>query len=258
MNGIYSNSTDSAALIVLSTRGDSMLGPNADAVVQSLTRARRYHGFSLGLALVALAVLIMSPPEAALLDFGDYKTPFERFSLFALIFTAGALIFVKAFLEDGLDGTRCLRDRESAMAVGRFPWIMTRYTGRRWDKWMLSLITRFVLAFHPIIYIFIPRETISWYDWVLAAIIATFSIWIFVLSQQFQRPILFDSKTEYYKKRDINALATQIEDLLDHMKRSERVKQIRQAPAKAQLPARQKQAMLEPVITQERISSMAK
>ena len=255
VNGIYSNSTDSAALIVLSSRGDSMLGPNADAVVQSLTRARRYHGFSLGLALLALAVLIMSPPEAALLDFGNYKTPFERFALFALIFTAGTLSFVKAFLEDGLDGTRCLRDRESAMAVGRFPWIVTRFTGPRWDKRILSLLSRFCLAFHPVVYLFIPRETISWYDWVLAAIITVFSTWIFILSQKFQRPILFDSKTEFHKKRDINALASQIEELLDQIKNSDKIKKIKPAPAKAQLTGRQPKAMLEPVRAPERVSA---
>lgn len=258
VNGIYSNSTDSAALIVLSTRGDSMLGPNADAVIQSLTRARRYHGFSLGMALLALAVLIMSPPDAALWDFGDYRTPLERFSLFALIFTAGTLSFVKAFLEDGLDGTRCIRDRESAMAVGRFPWLLTRFTGHRWDKRLFSLASRFCLAFHPAIYLFIPRETISWYDWVLAAIIATFSVWIFVLSQKFQRPILFDSKTEYYRKRDLNALAAQIEELLDQMKNGDKVKKIGQAPAKTQLQGRQPKAMLEPVRPPERASRPAR
>ncbi len=239
VNGIYSNSTDSAALIVLSPRGDSMLGPSADAVVQSLSRARRYHGFSVGLGIVMLAILIMSPPDAALYNFGNYKTPIERFALFSMIFTAGILSFVKAFLEDALDGTRCLRDRDSAMIVGRFPWILTRFTGHRWDKRGLSFISRAALALHPVIYLFVPRETIAWYDWVLGAVILLFSVWIFLLSQQYQRPILFDSKTEFYKKRDINTLTNQLEELVDEIQNSDQVQKIvppKQVPPQKNVP----------------------
>lgn len=261
VNGIYSNSTDSAALIVLSPRGDSMLGPSADTVVQSLTRARRYHGLSLGLSVLALAVLIMSPPEATLSAFGNYKTPIERFALFALIFTAGTLSFVKAFLEDALDGTRCLRDRESAMAVGRFPWLLTRFTGHRWDKRILSFLTRTVVAFHPAIYLAIPRDTIFWYDWALGGVILVFCIWTFVLSQQFQRPILFDSRTEYHKKRDINTISAQLEEVLEHMKSGgDGFKQLtpqKQGPH-PQLNPHTRKDILEPVIAAQQYIAAAK
>ena len=218
VNGIYSNSTDSAALIVLSPRGDSMLGPSAEAVVQSLSRARRFHTLSLGLGIIALGILIMSPVQWHVSAFGNYKAPIEAFTLFAMILSAGALSFTKAFLEDALEGTRCLRDRDSAMVVGRFPWILTRFTGHRWDKRILSFILRFCLAFHPVIYIFMPHSLVMWYDWVLGAVIALFSTWVFILSQKYQRPILFDSKTEVYKKRDINTISAQLDEVLDLIK----------------------------------------
>ena len=218
VNGIYSISTDSAALIVLSPRGDSMLGPSAEAVVQSLSRARRFHSLSLVLGIVALGILIMSPLEWRVSAFGNLKAPIEAFTLFAMILSAGAISFTKAFLEDALEGTRCLRDRDSAMVVGRFPWILTRFTGHRWDKRILSFLLRAGLAFHPLIYVFMPHNTLMWYDWVLGAIIALFSIWVFVLSQKFQRPILFDSKTEVYKNRDINTISAQLDEVLDLIK----------------------------------------
>ena len=218
VNGIYSNSTDSAALIVLSPRGDSMLGPSAEAVVQSLSRARRFHSLSLVLAIIALGILIMSPIEWRMSAFGNYKAPIEAFTLFAMILSAGALSFTKAFLEDALDGTRCLRDRDSAMVVGRFPWILTRFTGHRWDKRILSFVLRFCLAFHPAIYIFMPHATLMWYDWILGGMLALFSVWVFILSQKYQRPILFDSKTEVYKNRDINTISAQLDEVLDLIK----------------------------------------
>ena len=218
VNGIYSNSTDSAALIVLSPRGDSMLGPSAEAVVQSLTRARLFHTISLVLGITMMAVLILSPPEMFSGAFGNYKAPIERFALFAMILSAGALSFSKAFMEDALDGTRCLRDRDSAMVVGRFPWILTRFTGHRWDKRILSFISRSCLAFHPAIYLFMPHEHIMWYDWGLGGLMALFSVWVFVLSQKFQRPILFDSKTEVYKKRELNEIGAQLDEVLELIK----------------------------------------
>lgn len=248
VNGIYSNSTDSAALIVLSPRGDSMLGPSADAVVQSLSRARRYHGLSIGLGIVMLAILIMSGPEAALHSFGNYKTPIERFALFSMIFTAGILSFVKAFLEDALDGTRCIRDRDSAMIVGRFPWILTRFTGHRWDKRALSFLSRTTLALHPLIYLFVPRESIAWYDWVLGGVIMVFSFWILLLSQQYQRPILFDSKTEFYKKRDLNTLTNQLEELIDEIQSSDQVHKINPIKPAPQLNPHQRQKILDTLL----------
>ncbi len=187
----------------------------------------------------------MSPPEAALYSFGNYKTPIERLALFSMIFTAGILSFVKAFLEDALDGTRCLRDRDSAMIVGRFPWILTRFTGHRWDKRLLSFVSRTTLALHPIIYLFVPRETITWYDWLLGGIILVFSCWILLLSQQYQRPILFDSKTEFYKKRDLNTLTNQLEELLDEIQKSDQVQKINQPKQAPQLKPHQRKKILE-------------
>ena len=195
-----------------------MLGPSAEAVVQSLSRARRFHSLSLFLGIVALGILTMSPLEWRVSAFGNFKAPIEAFTLFAMILSAGALSFTKAFLEDALEGTRCLRDRDSAMVVGRFPWILTRFTGHRWDKRILSFVLRAGLAFHPAIYIFMPHNTLMWYDWGLGVIIALFSVWVFVLSQKFQRPILFDSKTEVYKNRDINTISAQLDEVLDLIK----------------------------------------
>jgi hypothetical protein len=237
-----------------------MLGPSAESVVQSLSRSRRYHGLSLGLALLALALLIMSPPEATISAFGNYKAPIERFALFAMIFTAGALSFVKAFLEDALDGTRCLRDRESAIAVGRFPWILTRFTGRRWDKRLLSFISRFVVSFHPIVYVMMPRDSVSWYEWGLGVTILFFSVWIFLLSQKFQRPILFDSKTESHKKRDINAISRQLEDVLEQLKSGDGVQKIAPSTARhPQLQVHSRENRLDPVIpAQPRVPASSK
>jgi len=138
-----------------------------------------------------------------------------------MIFTAGMLTFVKAFLEDSLAGTRSLRDRESALTVGRFPWVLTRFTGYELEKKSLSLLSRASLSFHPAIYLFVPGEAMAWYDWILGAFILGFSCWIFFLSEQFQRPVLFDSKTELYRKRDLNALTGRLERLLDELQKSD-------------------------------------
>ena len=242
MNGIYSYSTDSAALSVQSPRGDSMLGPSAEAVVESLSRARFFHSVSVFLGIILLAFLILSPPALLSSPSPTTEPPVERFALFAMILTAGTLSFSKAFLEDALDGTRCVKDRKSAMIVGRFPWILTRFTGRRWDKRVLSFISRSCLAFHPAIYLIVPNSHLMWYDWALGAVIAVFSVWIFLLSQKFQRPILFDSKSEVYKKRDLNQIGGQLDEMLDVIKNGqyEQKVKVRKAPPQKKPPVKLK------------------
>jgi hypothetical protein len=219
INGIYSFSTDSAALMSSTPRGDSMLGPHPEAVLQSLTRARRYHGFSMGLAFLSLILLVTNPPELSIYTFGNIRTPIERYTFFALLFTAGMLLYAKAFLEDALEGTRYLRDRESAVQVGRFPWTLSRFAGQRWDRRATSLFARAVMAFHPVVYLFFPRVTVAWYEWILGAVIVAFCGWMFVLSQRFQKPILFDTMTELHRKSDLKILSSKLDVLIDLLKK---------------------------------------
>ncbi len=219
INGIYSFSTDSAALMSSTPRGDSMLGPHPESVLQSLTRARRYHGFSFALAFISLMLLITNPPELSIYTFGSIRTPIERYTLFALMFTAGVLSYVKSFMEDALEGTRYLRDRESAVKVGRFPWSLSRFAGQRWDRRLTSLLVRSVMALHPVVYLFFPRVSVPWYEWVLGALILLFSGWILVISQKFQKPILFDTMTELHRKSDIKVLSSKLDVLIELLRK---------------------------------------
>ena len=54
VNGIWSKDTDTAALMTLTPPGNSMLAANPNAVIDSLKHARRLHGLSFGLAVLAL------------------------------------------------------------------------------------------------------------------------------------------------------------------------------------------------------------
>ncbi|MCH7751529.1 MAG: hypothetical protein IH898_05170, partial [Planctomycetes bacterium] len=100
------------------------------------------------------------------------------------------------YMNDALNGARLLHDRQSAMTVGTFSWALSRYTGDQLNKQFQSLVTRLVMAFHPVVYVFLLSWPPDWYYWVLGAVLLVFCTWIFVISQQFQRPILFDRATE--------------------------------------------------------------
>jgi hypothetical protein len=235
VNGIWVEITDSAALMTLTPPGDSMRGPNAEALVEGLRHARRIHSISLGLAAIGLGIFFQqtvsaSPAETISLPFfTDLKFPVDQFSLLGMVISAGLLTLVKSFMDDALSGARYLQTRNDAMTVGTFPWALSRYTGRRWHMQVQSLITRLVLAFHPFAYVLLWDWTnwsyssgdwyhwASWYDsapwyhWGLIGVLFVFCIWIFVISQQFQRPILFDRRTEESRKSDLQALTEAVE-----------------------------------------------
>lgn len=219
VNGVYAKESDSAALMDVSPPGNSMLGSNADAVVASLDRARKLHGVSLGLVLLGVALTVSDNPDTTFVSFlGEIKLSAEEFYVLSGSASFGILTLVTSFLGDALDGARHLRTRDDAMTVGLFPWAISRYTGPSVLKKAQSYLTRISLAFHPVGYlVFWEWEIVtsgetwypiaSWHEWTLLVMMLVFSTWIYIISQQFQRPILFDSKLEKERKTDMEKLS---------------------------------------------------
>ena len=220
VNGFWCEETDSAALMTLTPPGNSMQGSNPDAVIESLKRARRLHGFSM--TLVGFVFLI------AILGLGKIKFPnidieltSDRFGLLAMPMSIGILSLVCSFMADALKGARYLNDRQSAMTVGNFPWVLSKFAGGgRLDK-LQSFITRFVMSFHPLFYLYYVGKW-EFFDGKLAilnslifiiflTLLLFFSGRMFLLSQSFQRPILFDTRTEEKRQDNLTKLTKAVE-----------------------------------------------
>ncbi len=156
VNGIWSRDTDTAALMTLTPPGNSMLAANPNAVIDSLKHARRLHSLSFGLAVLALGILFLKPEgDIAVPVLEGLKVSPAQFTLLALIVSACVLTLVKSFMGNAHDGARYLHDPQSAMTVGTFSWALSRYTGDQLDKKIQSFLTRLVMAFHPVVYIFL-------------------------------------------------------------------------------------------------------
>ena len=137
-----------------------------------------------------------------------------------------ALIFlVNIFFGDALKGARYINDRASAMSVGNFPWILSKFTGKAqktglWDKilflfrWVLSFSPRFILSFHGLVFIYYVKQWAIFpapVFYILSAFLIFVSTWTTVLSQQFQKPILFDRKTEEERRTELAKLSEMVE-----------------------------------------------
>jgi hypothetical protein len=226
VNGIWSKHKDSAALMTLIPPGNSMQGSNYSAVIESLLRARRLHGYSLTLTGIILLIAILKLSQIEFPWAKDVQITPDRFVLLAILMSIGILSLVVAFMSDALKNARYLQDRESVASVGSFPWILSRYSV---DHKTLSVITRVIFCYHTVVYmIFLTRWEV--FDLLssnrisnimasalLSALLLIFSSWTFKISQQFQKPILFDKKTEQEHETDIekltNALNIQTEIL---------------------------------------------
>jgi hypothetical protein len=118
-------------------------------------------------------------------------------------------------MSDALQGARYLQSRDDAMKVGQFPWALSRFSGRSWPHKLLSYLTRFVMAFHPLVYLFFlfgnrwPYN--KWVFIVFGVALLFLSGWVFSISQGFQRPILFDRRTEENRQGDLARLAKSVE-----------------------------------------------
>ncbi len=233
VNGIYSPLTDSAALLRIDPPGNSMQGANADAVIESLKHARKLQTFSLLLAGIALLFIVIKPKTITLPFLaGSFKFDDFSYSFLATILSTVLLSQVSSFIDSALQGAHYLNDRRSAMLVGHFPWLLSKYESDPANR-RQSKIMRFFLVFHPVIYIyfFIKWDLLFSGDWqglmqhyqempiifgeyllpVLYVILLKICIHIFKLSEGFQKPILFDTETERGRHSEMERLAEAVE-----------------------------------------------
>lgn len=199
VNGFRCKETESAALMTIFPTGDSMQGSNPDAVIESLKRARRLHGTSLTFAGVVLLIFLLGITEPIELSNPKVNIPPNRFGLLTIFISIGILSLVNTFMKDALVGIRYLTDRKSVMAVGNFPWVLGKFAGNTIIDKIESFVIRFILAFHPLVYLcnWGKWEDLTVYGFTTSMIVLfIFSAWTFIISQRFQKPILFDKKTE--------------------------------------------------------------
>jgi hypothetical protein len=230
VNGIWTEKTDTAALMTLTPPGNSMKGPNSEAVIESLKRARRLHGYSLLLAGIVLLIAILNLSKIQFPWTKDVEITPDRFGLLAMPISIGLLILVNSFMSDGLRGTRYLHDRESAMFVGSFPWALSRYAGESLINKILSFISRLVMSFHPIVFVYFLNKwkvinllglqnNVSISIFIILSFVALILTgWTFIISQRFQRPILFDSRTKEERKENIDKYTKVIKEQTSVMK----------------------------------------
>ncbi|MFX0204065.1 MAG: pentapeptide repeat-containing protein [Candidatus Hodarchaeota archaeon] len=239
VNGFWCKDTDSAALMMLTPPGNSMQGSNPEAVVESLKRARRLHGYSMTLVGIVLLIAVLKPPEITLPYF---KLPVDpvRFGLLAMPMSIGILSLVTLFLADALKGARYLNDRQAAMTVGNFPWVLSKFAGSGCINQIQSLIARLVMSFHPLVYLYYSGKweviNIGVFG-ILLALLLIFSGWTFVLSQRFQRPILFDRRTEEERQDNLTKLTKAVEaqtatitELIDILKPKQKAQRRKKKP----------------------------
>ncbi len=233
VNGFYSPATDFAALMRLDPPGNSMQGSNADAVIESLKHARKLHTFSMILAGIGLLFIVIRPKSISLPYLaGSFKFDDLSYAFLAALLSTSLLSLVATFVDSALQGAHYLNDRRSAMTVGHFPWLLSKYEQegafRRQSK-----IMRFFLSFHPLVYLyfFVKWDALFLGDWpgvithyqelpvilgewllpVFLVMLMRLCMKIFRLSEGFQKPILFDTETERERRTDMERLAQAVE-----------------------------------------------
>lgn len=224
VNGLYIYESKTVNLVKRTPEADSMLAPNPGAVVESLKRARRLHGFSMSLVGIYLLIIFLGLTEVPFPWAKDVKITSDRFVLLSMPISIGLLSIVNSFMNDALSGSRYLYDSLSAMTVGKFPWSLSKYASRGRITIVLSFFIRLIMALHPVAYlwylstVFFDGEergifsllksgeritidsvssvgSISFFIVCLIPLLLL-SFWTFLISQKFQKPILFNPEAD--------------------------------------------------------------
>ncbi|AOS84725.1 hypothetical protein BIU88_11625 [Chlorobaculum limnaeum] len=233
VNGIYSQGTKTAALMNMTPEGDSMQGASVEAVLDNLKHARRLHSISLLFAGVTLLSFVLHQ-EKITVPFNIIKDPIDAvtFAGLSVIISATLMLFVTIFFGAALYGTKYLTSRDSAMKVGQFPWVLSKYEKRIAPK-IISIILRIILSFHPFIFLVVlflsgawknfeqtPILLYSLYAFIPVLVVAC--LWLFGLSLGFLRPIVFDvveeAKRQSGEEKIANAIKEQTEKIDELLK----------------------------------------
>jgi hypothetical protein len=214
-----------------------MLSNYPESIIENLKSARKLHNLSLGLAGVAALILVMGLKSVPLPFFTQVTVDPAHFLLIATIFSAGFLILAESFIYSAYEAAQYIDSRDAAMKVGHFPWTLSKYDKRIYGKWATTLF-RASLCAHPLIYAYFfyylyPAKKIYpfifdingilLYLFFLSVIIIytltiAYSVRIFYLSQKFQKPILFDPKTERNRKNEATILNDRITEIIELLK----------------------------------------
>ncbi len=225
VNGIYCPITDSAALMELRPRGNSMQGSDANAIIESIKHARRLHNITLLFSVIVLVVVVLKPEKIKLPWFSEVTYNPTQLAALAVLLSTGIMILIESSMRSALQGAQYIKDRDSAMKVGHFPCTLSKYENGSLLFFMRLLISLFPIA--PVIYMFFKNpptflffdkaEIMTHWGYILIAsisfILLFFCIKTFLLSQQFQKPILFDPATEKKRKNDATILNEKVSEL---------------------------------------------
>jgi len=207
----------------MTPEGDSMQGSSVEAVLDNLKHARRLHSISLLFAGVTLLSFVLHQ-EKITVPFNIIKDPIDAvtFAGLSVIISATLMLFVTIFFGAALYGTKYLTSRDSAMKVGQFPWVLSKYEKRIAPK-IISIILRIILSFHPFIFLAVlfwsgawknfeqtPILLYSLYAFIPVLVVAC--LWLFGLSLGFLRPIVFDVVEEAKRQSGEEKIASAIRE----------------------------------------------
>jgi len=227
INGIFTRSAnggyDSAALLPLNPKADSKYGRNVDVVVENLKHAQHLTGVYLTMVGVAFINLLV---KSGLMN-GKNLSSLPIVGTFVnldvpLIFNLSFLMMVVLMmiglpLKKAYEGAKYLRTRDEISKVGNFAWTMTQYINTESDKWerFISYAVRGLMIFSgPLVLSglyyakYIPQFSLKGLQfvwmfpsvllyWIPIIVLGGLSIWLFRLTERFQKPLVFDPRQEH-------------------------------------------------------------
>lgn len=243
LNGIYNQVNNSASLISESPKGDEMTGGKEEVILNSLIKAKRAFVMSVSITLIIMAIKFIGINSFA---YVGLKINPKTFSLYALPIIFFSLYKCNVLLGDVVTNVKYINTQSGAMTIGKYPWLLSRFSGNKVCQKAESLIIRILYCAHPLLFlsILIPlsnqqtfKETIlnleiaesirnSYINgfpffitilWILLFSIVLLTVKVFYKSQKLQKPLLFDLENPIKHVNDLNKISISLNHILNYI-----------------------------------------
>ena len=219
INGIWNEISENGAIVSSDPAPGELPVGHARAITRMLTRARKFNGVAMSIAIVAFLLAYSGVENVQIPLLQNLTIHFTELVGWGMLVEVVLASQVWSFLTDAFKGAGQLSKPKAIALVGNFPWQLTRQISGGNLRQTESLVNRLVQTFFPLLFLVVGLKIdvlLRWWFLPLLSVQIVFAVMIFTISKRFQQPFFAKRylSQRLLLERLINSVSAETKEIL--------------------------------------------